>query len=754
MAQVLTFRRTAFAVFTGLVALLLTGGVLGFAAADPNDGSGGVPTVYELEPPRVGDRGTYSMIQLHAEDGTLVAKGPEARVLEFEWEAGRRMLDRHGIQHFVHPLTYLLPTADKTQSFSWGEGSISTSNRQGEKTDYYDLFSGALVAHRATYEGSTQISSVTIDTNTNYTTFRDRHVAPAPGAPGCGTRNAFHVSSISLAEPVRLFPDCHIEYRIGTSPAFITIQGTFKAVALERIDAVEAIVFEQETDGRFVHVWFRKDIPYPIQFAVTHRGGDHGELIRLSGFHRGAEAPLSRSAPSPVSVAPALVWAPRNMTGPSEQGIAHPFPLSVAFEHAIASQDGSRLRNFAGEHPDATLLAARYNAWTDESYRYRDWRFRVADETASLEVSVTHQTNITRVPPGNLLSLVPSDSYSVEYPETKYSGLGRTLFASDVLPKTMPTVQSLMNQWTAYTDSAETPNSWGFSHQCWDKACTKPRLQVYAGFTETNQYQQTGLAATAATSDQLASRTDELQLVFDPGSLSPSSMTRTEYESRREMSGFAPLALSSSEGRSVSPESYAGVWWTIPTGNYAVGAGLFAFLIGFTYWIWPAIRHVVGFGLFSRLEKPMLLQHPVRQEIVSVVEANPGIHFAEIVRRVGAGNGNTEHHLRHLVTRKILGEVEAKGFTCYYVPGTIGADSARALPALKSRGARAILSAIAAKPGLRAQDVARAIGMSEPTVHYHLVRLREVGLVDAKRGANGLELRATSTAAVVLPIAA
>ncbi|HEX9816640.1 MAG TPA: winged helix-turn-helix transcriptional regulator, partial [Candidatus Thermoplasmatota archaeon] len=135
-------------------------------------------------------------------------------------------------------------------------------------------------------------------------------------------------------------------------------------------------------------------------------------------------------------------------------------------------------------------------------------------------------------------------------------------------------------------------------------------------------------------------------------------------------------------------------------------------------------------------------------------EANPGIHFAEIVRRVGAGNGNTEHHLRHLVAQKVLGEVEAKGYTCYYVPGSIGADTARALPAVKSRGARAILSTIAAHPGVRAQDVARLIGMTEPTVHYHVVRLRDVGLVDAKRDAKGIGLHPTSTAYAVLPIAA
>ena len=88
--------------------------------------------------------------------------------------------------------------------------------------------------------------------------------------------------------------------------------------------------------------------------------------------------------------------------------------------------------------------------------------------------------------------------------------------------------------------------------------------------------------------------------------------------------------------------------------------------------------------------------------------------------------------------------VDGNGYLCYFPVGRLGNSLIKASPFLKSEGARRILGAIAARPGTSGFFVAHAAGLDPATVHFHLKRLQQVGLIDVDRSGKALKLTLTA----------
>jgi DNA-binding transcriptional ArsR family regulator len=130
--------------------------------------------------------------------------------------------------------------------------------------------------------------------------------------------------------------------------------------------------------------------------------------------------------------------------------------------------------------------------------------------------------------------------------------------------------------------------------------------------------------------------------------------------------------------------------------------------------------------LFSRIAGSDVASHPVRSRILDVLNAEPGLHFNEVVRRAGAAPSTTTHHLRILQSAGLVRQRRVGPFVQYFPPGP---DPAPQRLLLRSDLARRILRQ-AATPGRSISDLAQAVGSSDRSVAYHLRRFERQGLVE------------------------
>ena len=88
------------------------------------------------------------------------------------------------------------------------------------------------------------------------------------------------------------------------------------------------------------------------------------------------------------------------------------------------------------------------------------------------------------------------------------------------------------------------------------------------------------------------------------------------------------------------------------------------------------------------------------------------------------------HHLRVLERNGRILARRSMGYTCYF---PAGARPAVAAAAAKADGARAVLEALRAQPGLSGQEIAARTGLQPSTVSYHAQRLGDAGLLRPMR---------------------
>ena len=246
-----------------------------------------------------------------------------------------------------------------------------------------------------------------------------------------------------------------------------------------------------------------------------------------------------------------------------------------------------------------------------------------------------------------------------------------------------------------------------------------------------------------------SSHFSHLHMMFD-GTAMATFTDIEEQESGRHLLGEdargAPGPESGPREGTVTPA--ASVGWIVPDRSAAAGVGAAALLVGAVVWLWPLVKGLPMFGLFSRIRRPELLGHPARRRIMDAIEAEPGIHFGDLARSLDISNGSLVHHLRKLEEAGILLTRRQGGYTCHFAAGQSRA-SMDAACAVRSPAARQVLDAIRARPGCSAQQVCDEVGLRPATVHHHLKRLRDVGLVEAPRDGRRLRLQVTALAGQV-----
>jgi predicted transcriptional regulator len=507
--------------------------------------------------------------------------------------------------------------------------------------------------------------------------------------------------------------------------------------------------------GGTVTFWVANGIPYPVRVAWTSPGQAITSVLELASFQPGDAPRLPPAAPS--DPAPPLAVAPPRPWGLDETGVHHPYPMSAAFEGARSDADFSDLRDYLRSHPDAYLANAHYAVGADsDTGTVRTWRFTVTDGQSWLEVTAS-RTDSPAAPLGPLPVGIPAVAGGQTSNVTYGSDPGQASKHNDgdfatpaEAPDLLPTVASLLARWQAYASPdylARGPDAWGFEVTCFrvmTKECRSIWVRAWAGHADASAGKDELNQTTVPPTLRATGEAHVSALSFFNNRTFALVESAKVADSRTGVAPAPDLVPGSvPPATQVRPAATLASW--VPTPEQAAGVGAAAVAVGLLYYLWPLAKGALG--LFSRLKEPEVLGHPARQQLLQLIEAQPGIHFKEMARRTGLPNGSLVHHLE---TLRRGGQVVARpagGYTLYFLGAHVPAGSAESASALKADGARKILDLVRQQPGLSSADVAARCGLQPSTVTYHVQRLQAAGLLQGLRDGRSVRLHPTDSAA-------
>jgi predicted transcriptional regulator len=197
---------------------------------------------------------------------------------------------------------------------------------------------------------------------------------------------------------------------------------------------------------------------------------------------------------------------------------------------------------------------------------------------------------------------------------------------------------------------------------------------------------------------------------------------------------FSATALSDDGGYVVGPPVEDGVgvdstgadatitFWELPLWIqvYYVSGLIMAFLGSLK--IFPVV--------ISRIKR--FVENQNKQKIFKYISDNPGTTTAEISRNLMMNRGTLSHHLMMLEKQNRVISYKTRGKIHYFLnESTYGEKEKVALAALKNEKHRRIISEILNSGQITHETLAEKIGVSAPTINWHIRHLKERGIVRA-----------------------
>ncbi len=498
------------------------------------------------------------------------------------------------------------------------------------------------------------------------------------------------------------------------------------------IEESDTIIIKALRGGLAMTFWYQADIPYPVR--VVEEDGDDDAVWTLDAFARGTEEVRRRPSVDAALAVQPLRMAPVPAWGLDTRGVDLPLHPETAWNAALNDPSYNTLRDYLASHPSAYVVSVMAGHFEDLD-RSQEWHYWNFDVTDGDEYVSVHARLIQA--DGGLLPALPGQSggawtfsdRGVEDAE----GWGHP--RPDAVPRTLPTLASMLAQWEQHRgpDYQDRPGNYGRLELRCDETCDESYVHVEAGHAAyirdhagpayvvddySDHYESSVLAWTADAEDglRLSGYHEQTQDWYDEGN--PPAHVQT----------IAPQGVSLSA---------VGAWRML-TGTEVAVAGAGAALVGLLYFFYPLLKTGLV-GLFSRIQTSELLDNPQRRRLMGLVEAQPGIHHQELVRALDIGKGAVDHHLRKLHEGGLLTVHKATGYTCYF-PKKTDRRVLAAAPVLKSAAAQRIVEHVRKQPGALAVDVRNAVGISPSTMHYHMKRLSDAGVLDVVKEGNGQRL--------------
>lgn len=148
-------------------------------------------------------------------------------------------------------------------------------------------------------------------------------------------------------------------------------------------------------------------------------------------------------------------------------------------------------------------------------------------------------------------------------------------------------------------------------------------------------------------------------------------------------------------------------------------------LLAIKLWAYMGIRRVSGSNV---------LDQDVRARIYGYICQNPGIHLRGLSTEMQVKLGTLRYHLSVLQhTHKIAVSGDNASIRFYENSGTYSTEEQQILKHLRNETTKKILGVLLDRPMVTRQDIADAVGVSGPSVSWHMKRLEEDHIVLSRR---------------------
>lgn len=720
-------RRLVRAMAFGLVVFVVAGGGVGFALAAGEDSQ-----VLAVPAPRPGDKVVYEAQRVLLDEDLAIGGTGDIQLerIVYQWLPEEWVVDERFADRLARPMLAQYHyrsgfTIDRTVYYDAADGRaiFQKYGNQGSKTEGVFLSEDLPVVGQA---GLADRSEVAWE-NTEY------HYTRTP----CGTVTPLQGTTYDGGDLV-------LPGRCGWEDDHRML---FHGEGWVQVAGRDLYHFTAVDDPR-VAMLFGNDSPFPVRLVtssgeITDPAWAVGRLFRLDAvsFTRGGGAYTAVDpatlppAAGPIPTAPATPW----MLDDAGMEAFVDLPLRDAYAAALADTSAPLgqmdLADWLEAHPDGYLAAAwALEYHDDDGQTMPQWIMLWVDDASWLGKRVSWEAAAQGLllPASAGRQAVVSDWTPSWLPDDVDA------FFPDRadLPAAFPVPAAMQDEYARTFGADAVLNRYGFQVFCRDEACVEPVTLVEVGYVSdhVSASQQTpvgtGLGAPSPTESRLA--------VVDK--LMVGANGTAEYQTRYIEAVQPVLPLDGDAGAMDAGGTASGPGegplWVAPTAPAAAtGVGLVGLLAAALYYFWPSLKGLPLAGLFSRIRGDQVLEHPQRARLLDAVQADPGVHFQELSRRLGLGHGVLEHHLRKLVDAELVVVRRSAGYTCYF-PKATDRRVMDAAPMLRSGGSRAVLAAVAQRPGTSSRDLAAHLGLAPSTVSYHLKRLETAGLVlpDARAG--------------------
>jgi predicted transcriptional regulator len=141
----------------------------------------------------------------------------------------------------------------------------------------------------------------------------------------------------------------------------------------------------------------------------------------------------------------------------------------------------------------------------------------------------------------------------------------------------------------------------------------------------------------------------------------------------------------------------------------------------------------------AKLARDAVLELEARRRIYDALVDSPGLHFRELQRRVGSAYGALQYHLEFLVRHDLVVEEKGREYSRFFPASFRGMRERELISLLRQESIRRILLFLLEHPESRNKDLVERLGLSPPTISWHLGRLLEAGAVSThRRGSDSL----------------
>ena len=143
-------------------------------------------------------------------------------------------------------------------------------------------------------------------------------------------------------------------------------------------------------------------------------------------------------------------------------------------------------------------------------------------------------------------------------------------------------------------------------------------------------------------------------------------------------------------------------------------------------------RFLYVLGGYRRIHQSNVLKNTNRDRIYGFINSNPGTYPNEIIKETGLNRGVVEHHLKTLENQNMVVSHKVCGKSNYFLnASTYGEKEKVLLVELKNERRRRIILEILNCEQITHETLAGRIGVSAPTINWHIRHLKGEGIVSA-----------------------